>query len=57
MYDLVRAETKDGLLLRGLYVSGDKTKPAVIHVHGFQGDFYTGEFVKRIAEKLHEENI
>lgn len=56
MFDLVRAETKDGLLLRGLYVAGDKNKPAVIHIHGFQGDFYTQEFVKKIAEKLHENN-
>ena len=57
MYDLARAETKDKLLLRGLYVDGNKNKPAVIHIHGFQGDFYTNEFVKRISERLHEENI
>ncbi|MBI4097438.1 MAG: alpha/beta hydrolase [Candidatus Levybacteria bacterium] len=57
MYDLVRAETKDGLLLRGLYVPGDKNKPAVIHIHGFQGDFFTQEFPKKIAEKLHENNL
>ncbi len=56
MYDLVRAETKDGLLIRGLFVPGDKNKPAVIHIHGFQGDFYTQEFVKKIAEKLRENN-
>jgi pimeloyl-ACP methyl ester carboxylesterase len=57
MYDLPRVETRDKLLLRGLYVKGDKNKPAIIHVHGFQGDFFTNEFLKKIAEKLHEKNF
>src|SRR3989344_4535069 len=57
MYNLVRVETKDKLLLRGLYVEGNKTKPAVIHIHGFQGDFFTQEFAKKIALKLRDNKI
>jgi pimeloyl-ACP methyl ester carboxylesterase len=57
MYDLPRVETKDKLLLRGLYVGGDKNKPVVIHIHGFQGDFFTQEFVKRVAQELHKEDF
>lgn len=57
MYDLPRVETKDKLLFRGLFIEGDKNKPVILHVHGFKGDFYTNEFVKRIAERLHKENF
>ena len=57
MYDLIRVKTEDGLLLNGLYSEGDKNKPAIIHIHGFEGDFYTNEFLVRIAQKLQENKL
>ncbi|MBI2051592.1 DUF1749 domain-containing protein [Candidatus Roizmanbacteria bacterium] len=56
MFELVRTKTKDDLYLHGLFLKGDKNKPAIIHTHGFQGDFFTQEFVRAIAKKLHENN-
>jgi predicted alpha/beta-fold hydrolase len=55
--DLPQVKTKDGLLFRGLYIDGDKNKPAIIHIHGFQGDFYTNEFLKKIAIQYKENNF
>lgn len=57
MYDLVRAKTEDKLILNGLYTDGDKNKPAIIHLHGFQGTFYTNKFVNKISEKLKEDDF
>lgn len=57
MYDLVRVKTKDKLFLRGLYIGGDKNKPAIVNIHGFQGDFFNQEFGIKIAEKLKENNF
>jgi len=54
MYDLVRVKTEDKLFLRGLYVGGNKNKPAIINIHGFQGDFFNQEFGIKIAKKLKE---
>ncbi len=56
MFDLVRATTRDNLYLHGLLLRGDKNKPAVIHIHGFEGTFYTNEFVRAIAKRLKEKN-
>lgn len=56
MFDLVRASTEDKLYLGGLFTDGDKTKPAVLYIHGFQGSFYEDSFTKVIAEYLHKEN-
>ena len=54
MFDLVEVATKDKLRLQGLYSSGKANKPAVIHFHGFQGDFFTNPFIRPVAKKLHE---
>ncbi|CAN5184818.1 hypothetical protein BH09PAT2_BH09PAT2_05410 [soil metagenome] len=56
MFDLVRATTKDTLHLHGLYVEGDKNKPVILHIHGFEGDFFTNDFIKPLAKKLKETN-
>ncbi len=51
-YELVKTLTADDIYLSGLYVEGDKSKPAVIYIHGFEGDFYTGIFTETVAEAL-----
>lgn len=55
--DIVQTVTNDKLLLTGLYSSGDKSKPAILHIHGYQGDFYTNKFVHTLGSRLKESNI
>lgn len=57
MFDLVSTVTKDNLYLHGLLIEGDKEKPAIIHIHGFQGDFFTNEFVMSIAREFKKNNV
>ncbi len=52
MFDLVKAVTKDGLILNGLFSQGEKEKPVVIHTHGFSQDFFQNPFIYEIAKKL-----
>ena len=52
MFDLVKATTKDGLILNGLFSQGEKKNPTVIHIHGFEGDFFNNKFINVIAKKL-----
>jgi pimeloyl-ACP methyl ester carboxylesterase len=56
-YELVKTITLDKLKLTGLYSSGEKSKPAIILIHGFTGDFYTNDFLQVIQEKLAADNI
>lgn len=51
-YELIQTHTGDNLIMSGLYSQGDKDKPAVIHLHGYCGDFYTNVFIHKIAEEL-----
>ncbi|HZZ98800.1 MAG TPA: alpha/beta hydrolase [Candidatus Saccharimonadia bacterium] len=57
MFSLAQVTTADNLILSGLFREGDKKKPLVIHIHGFEGDFYTHKFVHTIDTALAEENI
>lgn len=50
--ELVKTKTKDKLILNGFYLSGDKSKPLIIHIHGYEGDFYSNNFVHAIGNKL-----
>ncbi len=49
---LVQTTTQDKLILSGFLTEGDKSKPANIMVHGFEGDFYTRKFLKQNIESL-----
>jgi pimeloyl-ACP methyl ester carboxylesterase len=40
-----------------LYKNGDKSKSAVILIHGFTTDFYTCDFIQEIQESLSKKNI
>ncbi len=57
MFNLVRATTKDNLTLSGLHLPGDKNKPVVLHLHGFEGDFFTNSFISTIAQKFKQKNM
>lgn len=57
MFDLVKTITKDDLILHGLFAPGEKKKTVLLHIHGFEGDFYTNEFTLAIAQKLYENRV
>lgn len=53
----VRVFTDDGLELNGLFclpTKARKNKTAVLHIHGFNGNFYQERFVDHIADRLTE---
>jgi len=56
MNTLVQTTTSDKLLLQG-YFSNNSTNIAVLHIHGFKGNFYENHFVHVLAENLTENNI
>lgn len=53
---LVKTTTSDKLILSGLYQKGDKSKPAVIHTHGFYGDFYANQFTHNLFDYFKSKN-
>lgn len=57
MFDLVKTTTQDGLILNGLYLKGDINKVAVIYIHGFEGDFFSHQFITTIAEEFRNQKF
>lgn len=49
---LVQTYTKDDLLLNAFYIEGDKSKPVLIHIHGFEDKVAksVGAFVKSLSK-------
>lgn len=54
---LVQISTSDGLFLHGYYVPSDDKKVAILHIHGFEGNFYENNFVYFLAKELEDKNI
>jgi len=55
IFDLVKTNTEDNLFLHGLFKRGnDKEKYAVLHIHGFEGDFFSDQFLTVEANGLLE---
>lgn len=54
--ELVKTTTEDNLFLNGLFVEGDKQKPAMIFIHGFEGDFYSHKFISTLGEEFARNN-
>jgi pimeloyl-ACP methyl ester carboxylesterase len=54
---LVQTATSDGLFLHGYYVPSDDKKAAILHIHGFEGNFYENKFVQVLADELESKNI
>jgi pimeloyl-ACP methyl ester carboxylesterase len=53
--ELVRTFTEDGLELQGLFcpsATSENSGMALLHIHGFTGNFYEERFVDRIAEHV-----
>ncbi len=56
--ELIRFKTKDNLKLQGLlYEPKQETNKAIIHVHGWIGNFYENTFIDSIANSALQKNI
>ena len=53
---IVRVATSDGLYLHG-YFAQKSGKVALLHIHGFEGNFYENQFVWSIADELNRKGI
>ncbi len=54
---LLRVSTSDGLYLHGFYAPSQDKKVAVLHLHGFEGNFYQNCFVQMLANEFEAKNI
>ncbi len=54
---LLQVETSDGLFMHGYYVPSVDKKAVILHVHGFEGNFYENKFVHVLANTLEQEGI
>lgn len=54
---LLQTATSDGLYLHGYYVPSEDKKVAVLHIHGFEGNFYENNFVYTLADELENKGI
>ena len=52
---LVQVTTEDELCLQG-YFSPKSSKSALLHIHGFEGNFYENYFVQALSRRLGEED-
>lgn len=54
--DIVQVLTSDKLFIHGFY-SNAVGKTAVLHIHGYEGNFYENYFLHPLYKKLREQNI
>lgn len=49
---LVQVSTSDGLFLHGFYLPSKNKKTAVLHIHGFEGNFYENGFIYPLINEI-----
>lgn len=54
---LVQVCTKDGLYLHGYFSPNNNQKTALLHIHGFEGNFYENNFVHVLLKETDVEKI
>ena len=54
---LLQITTSDGLYLHGFYVPSEDKKVGVLHIHGFEGNFYENNFVHVLVKEMEEKGI
>lgn len=54
---LIQISTSDGLYLHGFYAPTEDKKVVLLHIHGFEGNFYENSFVYALEEDLEKNNI
>lgn len=54
---LLQTSTSDGIYLHGYYVPSETKKTAILHIHGFEGNFYENNFVHVLAKEMEAKGI
>jgi len=54
---LLQITTSDGLYLHGYYVPSESKKVGILHIHGFEGNFYENNFVHVLADEMEGKGI
>jgi len=54
---LIQVSSSDGLYLHGFYSPTSDKKVALLHIHGFEGNFYENNFVYSLIRNLSQNNI
>jgi len=54
---LIQVATSDGLYLHGFYAPSESKQVAVLHIHGFEGNFYENTFVHALIEEMEQKHI
>ena len=54
---LVQISASDGIYLHGYFVPSDGKKVGVLHIHGFEGNFYENNFVHVLANEMEEKGV
>lgn len=54
---LVQTTTSDGLILHGFYSPSITKKSVVLHIHGFEGNFYENNFVHVLLKNLSKNKV
>ncbi len=54
---LLQISTSDGLYLHGFYVPADNKKVGVLHIHGYEGNFYENNFVHVLIQEMEKKQI
>jgi len=54
---LLQIATSDGLYLHGYYVPSEDKKVGILHIHGFEGNFYENNFVHILIDEMEKNNI
>ena len=55
--ELLKIETRDKLLLHGMFCPGQSNEIAIIHVHGSYGNFYENFFLDEMSENYNKSGI
>lgn len=54
---LLQISTSDGLYLHGFYSPTSDKKVVVLHIHGYEGNFYENNFIYSLIKNLSQNNI
>lgn len=54
---LVQTATEDKLILSGYFVNSTNKDFAVLHIHGFEGNFYENNFIQHQSKQFEKNNI
>lgn len=54
---LIQISTSDGLYLHGFYAPTSDKKVALLHIHGFEGNFYENNFIYSLIKNLSQNDI